>query len=154
VAEQLRRGARAVTDEAARRADTLRQLARDEVGRLVDAQRAKAAAKVRAVGGAVEKAARLLRAVRGDGVAGYVGAVGGAAERTAAYIEEADLAEVAEDVSGVMRRHPVLVAGSLLLAGVAVGRLLRLGALDGAGGVEEGGEEEEGREEREDDNDA
>src|SRR4051794_6930276 len=69
VTEQFRSTAQAVASRAADTARDLGSTVRDEAGQLIDTQRGRAASKVRKIGSAVDKAARLLRAGRIDAVA-------------------------------------------------------------------------------------
>jgi len=148
VTEQVRDTARAVT---ARAADTVRDVTgtvRDEAGRLVEAQRGRAASKVRKGGSAVDKAARLLRAGRIDALADYVDVAARTAEHASDYLEDRALDEMLDDLGDLAKDHPVAVFAGMLVTGFAAGRVVKI-LLESATSAED--EDEQSEEEEDED---
>jgi len=149
VTEEVRSTAQAV---AARAADTARDLGntvRNEAGRVIDAQRGRAASKVRKVGSAVDKAARLLRAGRIDGLADYVDMAARTAEHASDYLEDRALDQMLDDLGDLAKRHPVAIFGGLLAAGFAAGRVAKI-LQESADSVEDQDEQSEEHEDEDD----
>lgn len=99
----------------------------EEASRAVMEQKDRTVIRMAGVTGAIDRTAHALHAVKVDDIANYVEAVGERLHRAADYIEQASITELAEDVRQVVKRHPALVTGGLLLSGLLLTGLLRAG---------------------------
>jgi hypothetical protein len=120
-------GAKALREQTAETAGELKQALRGEAERVANAQKQRAAKRIHGVGWAVQKGAGLLHAGKADAVAGYVDMAAQAAEQASRYLEENDLARIAEDVGKLVRKYPAVAMSGLFLAGLALGRFVKAG---------------------------
>jgi hypothetical protein len=127
VTDLLRDGARTIKEQAAETAGELTTALKGEAARMADAQKARAASRIHSVGWAVHKGAQLLHAGKADAAAGYVDLATQSVEQASKYLEDSDLAQIAEDAADLVRRHPGVTIGGLLLIGVALGRFVKAG---------------------------
>jgi hypothetical protein len=130
VTELVRGGARALKEQAAETAGEWTRAAQGQVGQIVDARKRKLTTKMRRVGGAVRKGAELLQAGKVTPVAQYVELAADAVDRVSKYLEDAQPADLAEDLGNLVRRNRQIAVGTLFLIGLAVGRLGRIGQLE------------------------
>jgi hypothetical protein len=124
--DQVRSSAQAAKEYAVDAAGQLGEVVRDEAGRVIDAQRGKAASRIRRMSKAADTAARLLRAGRIEGVAKYVDLAAETAEHASDYVEERDFRSILEDLGEMAKQHPAAVFGGVLATAFAVGRLVKV----------------------------
>ena len=127
VTDLLRDGARTIKEQAAEAAGELTTAVKGEAARLANGQKIRAAARVHSVGWAVHKGAQLLHAGKADAAAQYVDLAAQSVEQASKYLEENDLGQIAEDAADLVRRHPGVTIGSLLVVGLALGRFIKAG---------------------------
>jgi hypothetical protein len=87
----------------------------------------RAAEELSHLGAAVRRAADKLHDQKSGGLAEYVDTAAEKIDSAATFLEERDLAELAQQVGQVARRNPAVVMGGLFLAGLAVGRFIKAG---------------------------
>src|SRR3712207_5115728 len=125
VTHLLKDGAKTIKDQAVETAGELTRVVKGEAGRLVDAQKARAAARIHSAGWAAQKSAQLLHAAKADRAAEYVDLAARAVEQASKYLEQNDLPQMLEDAAAVARRHPAATMGGLLLIGLPDGRFVK-----------------------------
>ena len=108
----------------------------EQAGRAAEAQASKTMSQV---GHTLDQVARAIRDA-GDGirtdqpqVAGIADTAAGKVEEVSRYLTEHDAREVLDNAQGIARREPIVVVGAGLLAGLALGRLLK--SASGNGGA-------------------
>lgn len=128
VSDRVREEARSIRDQVADKAGEMTELIKDEANKLVDEQKSRAAEKIEKVGSVIRKTGSILKAGKAGGIAQYVDMAAETTEQASKYLEDSDLNQIAHDLADVIRRHPVAFYGSMLLAGVALGRFVKAGA--------------------------
>jgi hypothetical protein len=93
-----------------------------------DSARARAAERVRKLGGAVRKIGEHMRIEEQHFIADRANVAGKSLDTVADYIAQRDLADVIHDAGDIARKQPALVLGGTFLLGLAAGRLLKEGA--------------------------
>jgi hypothetical protein len=127
VTDALKEGARAIKEQAAETAGELTTAVKGEAERLVNTQKGRAASRIHGVGWAVHKGAQLLHAGKADAAAQYVDLAARSVEQASKYLEENELAQIAEDAADLVRRYPGVTIGGLLVIGLALGRFIKAG---------------------------
>ncbi len=77
------------------------------------------------VGRAIRRAADKLQDTDSAFLAGYVDTAAERVEEIGRYVEQHDLRDVIDDVSGLAQRKPLLFMGGMFVAGLAAARFLR-----------------------------
>jgi len=77
------------------------------------------------VGSAFRRAADRLHDAKSDALAEYIEVAAERVEGIGEYIAEHDLRDVADDVTELARRRPLLFTGGMFLAGLAAARFAR-----------------------------
>lgn len=127
VRDALKEGAKAIKEQAAETAGELTTAVKGEAERLVNTQKGRAASRIHGVGWAVHKGAQLLHAGKADAAAQYVDMAAQSVEQASKYLEENELAQIAEDAADLVRRYPGVTIGGLLVIGLALGRFIKAG---------------------------
>lgn len=97
---------------------------RGEVGR----RSTEAGDRVHGIAGDLHSVARHLRDEGRDTPAGWIDRAADRTDDLGAYLARADMDRMIADVRDAARRNPALVVGGAVIAGLAIGRLLRAGA--------------------------
>ena len=92
---------------------------------LLEDGKAKAAAQLGAVGGAVRRAADKLHDQDSAAIAAYVDGAAERVEEAARYLDEREVEELVADAEAAARRRPVLFLGGMFLAGLAVAQVMK-----------------------------
>jgi hypothetical protein len=127
VTDLLRNGARTVKQQAAETAGEVTSALRGEATRLINTQKSRAATRIHSVGWAAHKAAQLLSTGKADAAGRYVDLAAQSVEQASKYLEENELAQIADDGADLVRRHPRVAITILLFAGLAAGRFVKAG---------------------------
>ncbi len=125
VGDYVRDSAKAVTAQAKKTLSAATESLREELDRVIGDRKGKAATQIEGLGGAIERAAHALHAVKLDNAADYIDAAGGTLKDLAQYVEDADLDHLTRDAAKLIRRHPRAVVGGLLVAGFLAARFLK-----------------------------
>jgi len=125
VSDRVLSGARALKDQAAERAGEIGRAVKDEANRVVNSQKGLAANKIRYVGSAVDKAARLLHAAKVENVAGYVDLAARSTRKAAKYVDRNDLSDMLTDANRLAKKHPAAVLGGMFVLGLAAARFIK-----------------------------
>jgi hypothetical protein len=88
-------------------------------------QKDRVAERIRHYGGAVHRAADKLEDEQDATIAQHIHRAAEQIERAADYLRSRDWQGLRRDVEGLARRHPEMFFGGLLVAGLAVARLLK-----------------------------
>ena len=112
-------------DRARAKASTFKVQAKEQGSKLVDTGKSRTASKVRDFKSSTEEAAAELDSKGSRVAAAATRAVAGAAGDVAGYLDEKPANEIWDDANNFARKHPAVVFGGLLLAGLAVGRIIR-----------------------------
>ncbi|GHC46972.1 hypothetical protein [Roseibacillus persicicus] len=86
-----------------------------------------ASSQVRNLQRAVDSAGNRLNEQQPESLKTGTSTLSDGLEKVASYLESKDSEELLEDVRGVVRDHPAMVAGGLVLTGFLMGRILRVG---------------------------
>jgi gas vesicle protein len=126
VGEQFKDEARSIGQQISEKASEAAGALKDEVERVVDEQKGRAAKRIARWGSAAQKAARVLHAGGIDNVAGYAETAADSVENAARYIEETDLGTMARDLSDAAKQHPSIFFGAMFVAGLAAARVIKV----------------------------
>ena len=124
-AHHLKDEASVMGRQLAQKASRAARVAKDEIERAFDQQKARAAQRVHRAGSVAQKAARVLRAGGIDNVADYAQAAADGVDQAARYVEETPLGQMMEDLGRTVRRHPSVFFAVSVLAGVAAARVVK-----------------------------
>ena len=112
-------------DRAKTKASEFKVQAKQQGSKMVDSGKRRTASKVRDFKSSTEEAAAELDSKGSRVAAAATRAVAGAAGDVAGYLDEKPANEIWNDANDFARKHPAVVFGGLLLAGLAVGRIIR-----------------------------
>lgn len=94
---------------------------------VASAQKDRVVNEVGGLSNAARETARRLREEDDNNIAGYVEAVADRIDGAADYLRKRSAADLLADVQSIARRHPEVVVGGMFVAGLVLGRLLRVG---------------------------
>ena len=140
VGDQFKEEALSIGQQIAEKTSEAAGAVKNEIERVVEEQKGRAAKRIARWGSAAQKAARVLHAGGIDNVAGYAETAADSVENAARYIEETDLGTMASDLSDAAKRHPSIFFGAMFVAGLAAARVIKV--VQDSGG-DEGDEDEE-----------
>lgn len=125
--EGITEEAKALKQQAVEKAEELTRRVQRESDRFLKEQKSRAAQRVERIGSVMHQAAQVLE--RGDvgKVAEYVDMAALGATAASKYLDEREVDELVDDVSDVVRRHPLATFGVMMIAGLAVGRFVKAG---------------------------
>lgn len=88
-------------------------------------QRDRAAEEVSHFSGAMREAGRKLHEEKDETIACYLDSAAGQVDRLNSYIKNCEPRQLLDDIDDVAHKNPVLFAGGLFAAGIAIGRMLK-----------------------------
>jgi len=126
----------------------------EEAERAYEQQKERVVGRVQKVAKLAKQASHALRAIKADDAADFVQQASRRVGQTQQYLEENTLSQMIEDASDVVRRHQIVVAGGLVVAGFALARFLKASAsrseqagAEGDEAAQEADDQEEGDDE-------
>jgi phage I-like protein len=120
----VRGGLSGIKELAAQQAVEASKLLREAGQDAITKQKQRAAQELSSVSAAIRRAAEKLEDQKSGTFVSYFESAAQTIDNAARYVEERELAEVAEDLGNFTRKRPALVLGGLLVAGLAAGRFL------------------------------
>jgi hypothetical protein len=116
---------REVKDQVVDQAKSSIRQARDSATSSLSQSRGQAADRITQVAHALRGTSEFLRADRLDDVANLTDSLAAQVDRLSTYLRDRELAEVRNDIEGLVRRQPAVAAGLALALGVLGARFLK-----------------------------
>ena len=125
VGELIRNGSEILRREARQTLSAASKTVHDEAERVMNEQKGGAAQQLSRAGNTLRRTAHALHAINVIAPASYAESAAEKLAGAAQYIEGANLDELTEDASALVKRHPAATMGGLFIAGLLAARFLK-----------------------------
>lgn len=127
LASQAKRGVREAQLQMSRKAREAGEALMSEAVRVAEERKAQVADRMDLVATAAHQTAGLMRTAKLMRTSDYLDRAAATLDGLTDYLEEGDVKRLLKDAADLTRRHPAMVAASMMLIGVTLGRFLAAG---------------------------